>query len=61
MKFGSLLMKKPSEMSWVEGLKCPRIGCFRAAVSILTNRSYEYEVNEVNLNKGCKGTIRLIR
>ena len=39
-------------------LTCPRIGCFRAAVAILTGGNYEYRLTEVSLSGGCRGVIR---
>jgi hypothetical protein len=41
----------------VKTLTCPRIGCFRAAASLLTNTEASYDVHEVKPGVGCEGVV----
>jgi hypothetical protein len=44
----------------LNNLTCARIGCFRAAVELLTDIECTYEVTSVNLTRGCQGIIERI-
>jgi len=41
-------------------LTCPRIGCFRSFVEIMTGIKCDYEVNAVRLEEGCMGIIEAV-
>jgi hypothetical protein len=57
--YGASCRDLSSQAMPLQNLTCARIGCFKAAVEILTGIECNYEMTSTSPGTGCKGTIEV--